>query len=269
MKIARITTQKRKGRYNIFLKKAKGEEYAFSVDEDILVKYALRKGIELDDATISLLKQKDETNKFYQMAINLLSYRMRSEKEIREYLKKKEAIDEQIQEVIDRLTQENYIDDQEFAIRFVNSRIASSSKGPLLLKKELLEKGVSADKIDVALSHFSDAEQRKKITKFIEKKLNSSSKKSIQQQIQTLHGTLLQKGYAGEIVKELLAEAKEQFHDEDAEKDAVIHQGLKLLQKYEKKASGYELKQKIMAALYRKGFQGDHIQAFIEEYVQE
>ncbi|WP_102028909.1 recombination regulator RecX [Salirhabdus sp. Marseille-P4669] len=264
-KITRISAQKKKGRYNIFL----DGDYAFGVDEDILVKFALRKGMELDEAAIKALQEKDITNKFYVMSINLLSYRMRSEKEIADYLKKKEAEPEQINEVIVRLKREGYVNNQDFAYGFVQSRMISSSKGPLLIKKELLEKGVSQEQIENALTLFSHEEQVQKIHKFIEKKLGASSKKSFQQQLINLQTTLMQKGYAPELIKGVLAETKDEYRDEDAEKEAVVHQGLKLLAKYNKKAEGYELKQKIKAALYRKGFQGDWIDSFIEEYVKE
>ena len=46
--ITKITTQKKnKERYNIFMDEGKGEQYAFSVDEAVLIKYQLKKGMEL------------------------------------------------------------------------------------------------------------------------------------------------------------------------------------------------------------------------------
>jgi regulatory protein len=265
-KITRITTQqKNKSRFNIFL----DEKYAFSVNEDTLVSHMLRKGIELDEATIAMLKTQDETNKLYGLSINLLSYRMRSEKEIVDYLKKKEAEAEQIEEVISRLQQEGYINDQEFANSFVQSRMTSSSKGPLLLKKELREKGVVASKADQALAIYTTEIQFEKVHKFVEKKMKSNQKKSLQQQLQTLQGTLIQKGFTAEVIQDALRDAKQDFRDEEKEQTAVVHQGLKLLQKYKGKAEGFELKQKIKAALYRKGFQFDQIEAFLDEHLAE
>jgi regulatory protein len=265
-KITRITTQqKNKNRYNIFL----DEKYAFSVNEDTLVAHMLRKGIELDESTIDRLKAKDETNKLYGLSINLLSYRMRSEKEIVDYLKKKEAEADQIEEVMSRLKQEGYINDQEFANSFVQSRMTSSSKGPLLLKKELMEKGVDANKAIQALSIYTTEIQFEKVHKFVEKKMRSNQKKSLQQQLQTLQGTLIQKGFTAEVIQNALQEAKQDYRDQEKEQAAVVHQGLKLLQKYRGKSEGFELKQKLKAALYRKGFQFDQIEAFIDEHVVE
>ncbi|MRG87525.1 recombination regulator RecX [Salinibacillus xinjiangensis] len=267
-KITRITTQKRKkSRYNIFIEKGSKDEYAFSVDEDVLIKHMLRKGMDLDEATMRMLKAQDEVHKFYAMAINLLSYRIRSKKEITDYLKKKEAEMEQIEQVLTKLEQEGYINDREFANTFVRSRINTSSKGPMFLKKELMEKGVAKSIIDEAVQVYTPEKQREKVHKLVAKKLQSSSKKSFQQQLQAIQGTLIQKGFSGEVIQEVLQDAKEEYQNQDEEKEAVVHQGLKLVAKYERKAEGFELKQKVKAALYRKGFSFDYIEAFIEEHM--
>ncbi|MBB6455086.1 regulatory protein [Salirhabdus euzebyi] len=269
-KIARITTQKKnKSRYNIFIQDGKSDSYAFSVDEDLLVKYMLRKDLDLDDATIEMLKSQDEIHKFYSMCLNLLSFRIRSEKEIKDYLRKKEAEDEQIDKVVRQLKEEGYIDDQEFANVFVRSRMNTSSKGPLLLKKELFEKGVDPAKTEEGLKWYTTELQQRKLEKLVEKKLRSGSKKSLQQQLQTLQATLIQKGFSSDLVQMALLEAKESWKDEEAEQQAVTYQGLKILSKYEKKSQGYELKQKVKAALYRKGFHIDQIEAFMDEHVKE
>lgn len=266
-KLTKITTQKKhKSRYNIFLDKGNGEEYGFSVDEDVLVKYRLQKNMDLDDATIQALIQTDTLHKSYSLAINYLSYRMRSEKEIRDYLKDKETDPEQIEEVIKKLDQERLLDDQEFANSLVRTRIMTSSKGPLLLKKELLDKGVSAVKADEAITFYSFDKQYEKALKFAEKKMKNDGRKSYRQQIQSVQQTLMQKGFKGDVIQEVLANLPED-EDENTEWEAVVYQGEKLLRKFQSKTEGYELKQKVKSGLYRKGFTFDLIDRFIEEYV--
>ena len=143
-KITRITTQKkRKDRYNIYLSDNDKEIYGFSVDEAILVEFNLHKGLELEDNFIEQLVEKDNVQKSYLLAINYLSYRMRTTKEMKDYLKKKEIDEEHIPIVMDRLKREKLLDDKAFAQMFVQTRLNTSSKGPLLIKKELMEKGVN------------------------------------------------------------------------------------------------------------------------------
>lgn len=267
-KLTKITTQKKhNSRYNIFLDKGNGEEYGFSVDEDVLVKYRLQKNMDLDDATVNALIQTDTLHKSYTLAINYLSYRMRSEKEIRDYLKDKETDVEHIEEIIKKLHQERLLDDQEFANSLVRTRIMTSSKGPLLLKKELLDKGVSALKADEAITLYSFDKQYEKALKFAGKKMKNDGRKSYRQQIQNVQQTLIQKGFEGDVIQEVLVNLPEE-DDENTEWEAVVYQGEKLLRKFQSKTEGYELKQKIKSGLYRKGFPFDLIDRFIEEYME-
>ena len=61
--ITKITRQKRnEERYNIFL----NDEYAFSVDESVLVKYRLTKGMTIDEWTLGELTYEDEIEKAFQ-----------------------------------------------------------------------------------------------------------------------------------------------------------------------------------------------------------
>src|SRR5690625_5115769 len=123
-KITRITTQKRsKHRYNIFIDDGQVEQYGYSVDEDILIEFGLRKGLELDEAMMIKLVQHDSIHKSYDQAIRYLGYRMRTEKEIRDYLLKKEVDREHITEIINKLNSRKLLNDEEFAIAFVNTRI--------------------------------------------------------------------------------------------------------------------------------------------------
>lgn len=268
-KLTRITTQKKhKNRYNIFLDHGQGEVYGFSVDEDVLVKYRLQKNMELDEPTINAMIQTDTLHKSYTLAINYLSYRMRSEKEIRDYLKDKEVDPEHEDEIVTRLKKEKLLDDQEFANSLVRTRVMTASKGPLLLKKELIEKGVQASQAEEALQFYPFAKQYEKAMKFAQKKMKNDGRKAYRQQIQNVQQTLMQKGFQGDVIQEVLANLPEE-ENEDSEWEATVYQGEKLLRKYQSKAEGYELKQKLKSALYRKGFTFDHIDRFIDEYVDD
>ncbi|WP_342745710.1 recombination regulator RecX [Sediminibacillus massiliensis] len=268
-KITRITTQKKsKSRYNIFLDQEQGEKYGFSVDEDILIQYQLRKGLELNESDINALIQKDNLQKSFTLGLNFLSYRMRSKKEMYDYLVKKEVDPDQIPVVIDRLENEGFLNDRDFAHALIRTRINTTSKGPLLLRKELIDKGVARTIADEAVGLFPYEEQYKKAEKWVAKKLKNDGRKSFKQQVQSIQQTLLQKGFNSEIIKDVLNDIDDN-RNEDAEWEAVVHQGQKILAKQRKKTEGSELRHKVKAALYRKGFSFEHIERFLDEYTQE
>ncbi|MFD1850476.1 recombination regulator RecX [Oceanobacillus bengalensis] len=266
--ITRITTQKkRKDRYNIYISDGDEESYGFSVDEAILVEYHLRKGLELEQSLMEELIEKDNLEKTYGLAINFLSYRMRTIKEMKDYLIKKEVNPEHIPIVTERLIKAKLLDDKLFSEMFVRTRMNTSSKGPLLIKKELIEKGVAATIAEEAISEYPYEIQFEKVLHWAEKKVKTTKKESFQNQIQKLQITLLQKGFSQAVISGALSEIHEE-KDDDAEWDALTYQGDKLLRKHSAKHEGYALKNKIKEGLYRKGFSIEVINRYLDERLE-
>ncbi|MDR4887587.1 recombination regulator RecX [Fredinandcohnia sp. QZ13] len=263
--IAKITTQKKNTeRFNIYLDygNGKGEEYAFSVDQDILISFQLKKGMELDDLDITEIQFEDEVKKAFNLALNFLSYRMRSRKEVIDYLKKKEVDDPIIPDVMHKLAEYKYVNDTEFAKAYVQTQINTTSKGPEVIKQELFEKGIDPDIVTKSLELFSKDEQIEKSIKLIIKTIPKNNKASERQTKQKLEQTLQRKGYPWDVIQIAMEEAETE-KDTDEEWEALKHQGLKAHRKYEK-LDGWEYEQKMKAALFRKGFDLDMIDKFIE-----
>jgi regulatory protein len=264
--ITKITVQKKnKERYNIYL----DEEYAFSVDEAILITYHLRKGLEVTKELLEEVVVEDHLRKAYQATINYLSYRMRSIKEVRDYLIKKEFEVDVINKIVDRLKKENYLNDSEFAKAFVQSRLNLTLKGPDAIKRELMEKGISETEVSNSLQLFKEEDQLEKASLFLRKKYPSKLKTSRSEQDRKMYTLLLSRGFTHDIVQK----AFKAFHDEaevdnDEEWEAINHQGEKAFKKY-RSESDWETKQKVKQYLYRKGFSFDLIERFIEYYEEQ
>ncbi|WP_010677479.1 recombination regulator RecX [Bacillus timonensis] len=265
--IAKITTQKKNvERYNIFLDYGKGEEYAFSVDQDILISFQLKKGMELDELDISEIQFEDEVKKAFNLALNFLSYRMRSTKEIIDYLKKKEVDDPIIPDVIHKLSEYKYINDEEFAKAYVRTQINTTTKGPEVIKQELFEKGINKDIVTKSLTLFTMDKQIEKAIKLILKTIPKNSKTSERQIKQKLEQTLIRKGFAWDVIQIAMDEATIE-KDTDEEWVALQHHGMKAHRKYEK-LDGWDYEQKMKQALFRKGFDLDMIEKFIN-YIKD
>ncbi len=88
--ITKIEVQKRsKERFNVYIDKGQGEEYGFSVNEVILIKHGLQKGLEIDEIALGNILYNEEVQKAYLQAISYLSYQMRTKLEIEDFLRKK------------------------------------------------------------------------------------------------------------------------------------------------------------------------------------
>ena len=97
-KITAISVQKKNpNRVNIYL----DGEFAFGVAR--ITAAWLKNGDELSDEKIAKLLAEDSREWAYQQALLYLSYRARSEKEIRQNLQKHEMPEEVIEETLERL----------------------------------------------------------------------------------------------------------------------------------------------------------------------
>ncbi|WP_079505753.1 recombination regulator RecX [Mesobacillus jeotgali] len=266
--ISKISVQKHnKDRYSIFTDSGRGEEYAFSVDEDVLIKYNLKKGMELDDFAVTEMLFQDDIRKAYNTAINYLSHRMRSESEVREHLKKKEISDSVIKEAIHKLYEFKFLNDEEFASAFVRTQLNTTDKGADVIKLELKQKGIAPDLITKVVDEVSFDEQLEKARKLSEKYAVKNKKDSSRVLKQKIEQMLKRKGYSFSIIRAALDETEIEKED-DAEMDALRMQGEKLYNKYSKLPER-ECRQKLKMALYRKGFPMDMIDKFILEKENE
>lgn len=261
--IAKITAAKKtKQRYHIHLKQNGETEYSFSISEDILVKEDIHKGKMLTNEDIDRLRKSDELDKAFQKTLNYLSYRMRSEKELIDYLRQEEVPMEEIEGMIERMRRLDFVNDQRFADAFVRTKRDQSKKGPNVIRQELKLKGVSNTIMDKSLEQYTPEEQLDMAIELAEKKQRSYKKESSRQKEQKLVQFLMQKGFPHGIAAEALKEANIE-NDEEEQFEAISGWGEKAWRKFESEAP-YKRRQKIKQALYRRGFPGDLIDQWID-----
>lgn len=257
--ISRISVQKKRlDRYNIFIT----DKYAFSVDEEVLIKFDLKKGKELDEFDLADIQMHDDIQKAFTQSLHYLSHRMRSESEVRMYLRKKEVDDAIIQEAIHKLYHYKYLDDLEFARAFVRTHANGGNKGPIVIRQELKEKGISEKLIEKAILEYPIDLQiehaRQQAEKSIKKEKNLSER-SLQQKLDQV---LMRKGYPRDIIVAALQEVTVE-KDSEEEWNSLIYHGEKLERRY-KAYQGFEYEQKMKQALFRKGFPMELISRYLD-----
>ena len=116
-KITALQAQKRNPqRVNVFI----DGEFAFGLSR--ITAAWLSIGQVIDHEKIRELQAADEKEVAYQKALHFLSYRSRSENEVRNNLRKHNFSDEVIPEVLDRLRQNHLVNDLDFAQSWVENR---------------------------------------------------------------------------------------------------------------------------------------------------
>ena len=144
--------RRNKERVNIYL----DGEYAFGLDA--IQAAQLHKGQVLSEKEIAALKVQDERNRAFDRAVNFLSYRPRSRAEVERYLRGKAIADDTVADVIVRLEQAKYLDDEDFARFWLENRERFRPRGQRALRYELRQKGVSDEIIARVLGDVDDEE---------------------------------------------------------------------------------------------------------------
>jgi regulatory protein len=200
--ITKIETQRKNPkRKSIYL----NHKFAFGLDEETLIKHGLRVGGGLTDEKIESILQTEQKRKAKEIALNFLSYRSRSEKEISDKLKKKGFSPENIEGVISDLKRVNLLNDYDFACGWIKDRLKNRPKGMLLLKQELFKKGIEKKIIEKALKEFYPKKDEVQIAldliKRREKRYKGLDRKLARKRMSDF---LLRRGFSYEVVKEVL-----------------------------------------------------------------
>jgi regulatory protein len=150
-KITAIKVQKRNSnRVNIYL----DGEFAFGLDRTVAAWLSV--GQHLEERKIVDLQADDTRERAYQQALLFLSYRARSEKEIRQNLKKHEISEAVIEGTLEQLRQAGYANDEQFARAWVENRSTFRPRGRRALRMELRQKGLDDSIIDSVIAQVDD-----------------------------------------------------------------------------------------------------------------
>jgi regulatory protein len=202
-KVTKIEPQKRNPRrWSVFLE----DKFAFGLDEEILCKYGLKEGQKLEQKEIERIILSEIKKEAKELSLKFLSYRMRSEKEVRDKLKSKGFAKDIIDEIIGDLKRVNLLDDYEFASARIRDRLSNNPRGKALLKQELYKKGIKPEIIEKILKeHFAgEAEELGLAKRLLEKR--KKRYESLEENVakRRMSDFLLRKGFSYDIVKQVL-----------------------------------------------------------------
>lgn len=97
----------------------------------------------------------EEEGKAWEKTLAFLSYQPRTVWEMRVYLRRHD-LDHYGDRIITRLQELGYLNDKDFATRWITERLSSKHLGRRRLKEELLKKGLPKDMVDEELSTLYD-----------------------------------------------------------------------------------------------------------------
>jgi regulatory protein len=142
-------------RVNIYL----DGQFAFGASMMVAAARGLSEGATLSAEDVEALRSEDEVEKAFNAALNFLSFRPRSRREIEDYFRRRKLEPEVGTVVVERLERIGVLDDREFARFWVENRQTFRPRGTRALKAELRQKGVESEIIDETLADLGDEEE--------------------------------------------------------------------------------------------------------------
>lgn len=118
---------------------------------EIFGMYSLKKGEQIDRIEYQQLKEESERFSCTRKALDYIAARIRSEREVENYLNRKKFSKHLIKEIILKLKDAGYIDDYKFAVSYINYKKERKAVGENLIKSELFKKGVAGNIVKKAM----------------------------------------------------------------------------------------------------------------------
>ena len=257
MKITKLEKKKR-----LYLMELDHQQ-TFYITEDTIVRFMLSRDKVINKEELTEIQDFAQFSYGKNLALYHLSFKARTEKEVREYLDKYDIEDTIISQVIANLKEDNWINDRQYAYSIINANQLSGDKGPYVLTQKLAQKGIAKSTIEEVLKDFDYTEVSQRVAeKLLKKYTGKLPARALQDKIIQ---NLTNKGFS-------YSESKSAFDDLDSQVDQETTQELifkeldKQYTKYARKYEGYELKQRLTQVLARKGYDFSDIASALREY---
>ena len=224
----------------------------------------LYEGKSLSKKDIDQLLEISSISKLLNYALSLISKKHYSERKMYEKLKAKEDNKQAIWAVINKLKENDLLDDKAYMYDLIDwddERLFGKNK----IIKHLKEKGI-LDEL-VAKAKFSSSNELKKAKALLPKLDKKYSRYAYEIKKKHIYTALISQGYDMDIAREVIGDTKKDAPKKEKEK--LKNDFLKIKRRYENKYEGYELRKRIYAALANKGYKNGEIRMVLEDYDNE
>lgn len=179
-------------------------KFIFGVDRETLERLSYFTKSELSDAELRKLIYEAERTQARNYALRLLSFRMRTKKELHDRLQRREFSEPVKKDVLDELEKLGLLDDQKFVESFIRDRLNFGLKGKRMIFAELVKKGVDNNHIKAMLGEISEQDEEEACKKLIQKYSKRYQHLAAGDKKQRLFGLLNRHGFSYSVIKRAL-----------------------------------------------------------------
>jgi len=203
-KISSLEVQKsNKERLNVYV----NNEFFCGISLDDVIKYNIVVGRELTDEEMGTLLAATGENDLYIKALGYIVKSPRTEREITQYLYKKDASPETVGRVIARLKVMNYINDEAYAKMFTEQK--SGKLGTGAIRNKLYTRGINKELIEQSIEDLVEEEDQEELCKRVAEKYMRNKSRDVKT-TQKLYRHLASKGFDFELCQSTVDEFKKQ-----------------------------------------------------------
>lgn len=197
--ITAIKPQKNKKRVNIYL----DGKFGFGIDLGNFVTLGLKVERDLSDKEVEEIVKKSEFQKTLNKLLRFATLRPRSEKEIKDWFKRRKVHESLHKELFKRLNRLDLIDDTKFAQWWVEQRNSFKPRGKRALEMELRMKGIKKEIIREVLEE-TEVDEKKIAKELLDKKSYRWKNLPKLEARQKMGAFLARKGFNWEMIEKVL-----------------------------------------------------------------
>ena len=193
-------------------KKISRGRYKLSTDTSELVLYEdviLKNNLLYNkDITLEILEKIMNENIYYEaydLSLSFIEKKLRTKKEVINYLEDKGFNKRVIDETIKKLESVNLLNVRAYVEAYVNDKVNLGNSGPYKIKKELVNLGIDEEEINEYLNTISEDIWLSKLDKIVDKKMVSLKNKSLFMIKNKLNMDLAIMGYDKNMINEVLS----------------------------------------------------------------
>jgi len=196
---------KNAGRCSVFV----DDEFLAACPIDVALALGLRKGLAMSDELERRLRAEDRRMVLRQKAYRFATYKPRTERDIRRFLDRAEATEEESADVLRWLAEFRLIDDAEYARRFIDASRQRKPLSPAMMRRTLLGKGLSESIVESAIAAETDPDDAHRAARTVaRKKLRMITSDDIRSTEDKLVRFLQYRGYTWDVIKGVISEWK-------------------------------------------------------------
>ncbi len=163
--------------------------------DDVILENELLLKKELDAHLYNKILIDTNLQEYYNACVKYIQTRLRSTKEIDDYLKRKQVTEEDRIFIIEKLTKKGLLNDKYFTKCFINDKLKFTNMGEYRIINELKKLNISPTIIEENKYLFNEEIIQEKINKKIEKAIKSNHKLDNYKLRNKLYNSLLRDGY--------------------------------------------------------------------------